>query len=333
MAREIAEIPALAERLLARDDAIAAIAKRIGDANPRFAVLCARGSSGHVTVFMRYLLEARLGLLVSAAAPSVVTAYKKRPEMRDALFVVVSQSGRSPDLVMATRVARECGALTLAIVNDEDSPAAKAADLVLPINAGPEKAVAATKTVALSMIAGTALVGALSQDDAELAAALRRLPRRLADALSCDWSDWSNSLIDAPAAFVAARGYGFGTAREVALKLTETLRLPALGYSAAELRHGPRAAISPSTPVLLLRQNDEAATAVDELARDLQQAGDRVFLAGGPQSSLPWTGDDHPVCDPIVMLVPAYRAIEMAARKLGFDPDNPPHLNKVTQTL
>jgi len=333
MAREIAEIPALAERLLARDDAIAAIAKRIGDANPRFAVLCARGSSGHVTVFMRYLLEARLGLLVSAAAPSVVTAYKKRPEMRDALFVVVSQSGRSPDLVMATRVARECGALTLAIVNDEDSPAAKAADLVLPINAGPEKAVAATKTVALSMIAGTALVGALSQDDAELAAALRRLPRRLADALSCDWSEWSNSLIDAPAAFVAARGYGFGTAREVALKLTETLRLPALGYSAAELRHGPRAAISPATPVLLLRQNDEAATAVDELARDLQQAGDRVFLAGGPQSSLPWTGDDHPVCDPIVMLVPAYRAIEMAARKLGFDPDNPPHLNKVTQTL
>ena len=139
-------------------------------------MLCARGSSGHVTVFMRYLLEARLGLLVSAAAPSVVTAYKKRPEMRDTLFIVVSQSGRSPDLVMATQVARECGALTLAIVNDENSPAAKAADLVLPINAGPEKAVAATKTVALSMIAGTALVAALSRD-AELEAALRRLPR------------------------------------------------------------------------------------------------------------------------------------------------------------
>ena len=332
MACEIAEIPALAEGLLVQGGAVAAIAKRVDEANPRFAVLCARGSSGHVTVFMRYLLEARLGLLVSAAAPSVVTAYKKRPEMHDTLFVVVSQSGRSPDLVMATRVARECGALTLAIVNDENSPAAKAADMVLPINAGPEKAVAATKTVALSMIAGTALVAALSRD-AELEAALRRLPGRLAAALSCDWSDWSNSLLGAPAAFVAARGYGFGTAREVALKLTETLRLPALGYSAAELRHGPRAAISPATPVLLLRQNDEAATAVDELAHDLKQAGDRVFLAGGPQSSLPWIGDDHPVCDPIVMLIPAYRAIEMAARKLGLDPDNPPHLNKVTRTL
>ena len=332
MALEIAEIPAVAERLLSRHEAVAAVAAQIRAFDPHFVVVCGRGSSGHAGVFLRYLFEVRAGLLVSEAAPSVVTAYRQSHDMRHILFLVISQSGRSPDLVMATQVARECGALTLAIVNDENSPAAKAADLVLPINAGPEKAVAATKTVALSMIAGTALVAALSRD-AELEAGLRRLPRRLADALACDWSDWSHSLIDAPAAFVAARGYGFGTARELALKLTETLRLPALGYSAAELRHGPRAAISPATPVLLLRQNDEAAAAVDELARDLRQAGDRTFLAGGPQSSLPWPGDDHPVCDPIVMLVPAYRAIETAARKRGLDPDNPPHLNKVTQTL
>ncbi len=131
---------------------------------------------------------------------------------------------------------------------------------MLPISAGPEKAVAATKTVALSMIAGTrAGCGAVTRCRTGDCAA-RACRDRLADALSCDWSDWSNSLLGAPAAFVAARGYGFGTAREIALKLTETLRLPALGYSAAELRHGPRAAITPATPVLLLRQNDEAAT-------------------------------------------------------------------------
>src|SRR5665811_2032462 len=118
-------------------------------AKPRIIVFCGRGSSGHIGVYLRYLFEARLGLLGSAAAPSVVTAYQRPPDMRGALFVVVSQSGRSPDLVDATQMARKFGALTLAIVNDENSPAAAASELVLPIGAGTEHAVAATKTVAL----------------------------------------------------------------------------------------------------------------------------------------------------------------------------------------
>src|SRR5690242_18864646 len=133
MAREIAEIPAAAARLLSRTDALAPIVARIEQAKPRMAVFCGRGSSGHVGFYLRYLVEARLGLLVSNAAPSVVTAYRRPPDMRDALFVVVSQSGRSPDLVTATRVARSAGAVTLAIVNDETSPAAAESELVLPI--------------------------------------------------------------------------------------------------------------------------------------------------------------------------------------------------------
>jgi glucosamine--fructose-6-phosphate aminotransferase (isomerizing) len=111
------------------------------------------------------------------------------------------------------------------------------------------------------------------------------------------------------------------------------LRLPALGFSAAELRHGPRAAVTPSTPVLILRQGDETAGSADDLARDLREAGERVFVAGGPDGNLPWLPDDHPACDPIAMLLPAYRAIEAAARSRGLDPDNPPHLSKVTRTL
>jgi len=224
------------------------------------------------------------------------------------------------------------GALTLAIVNEADSPAADASDLVLPIGAGPERAVAATKSVVASMIAGAQLVAALTHDDA-LAAALRKLPQRLAQAQNCDWTSWSERVLGAPAAFVAARGYGFGCVREIALKLTETLRVPALGFSAAELRHGPRAAITAATPVLLLRQNDETGETVDGLLRDLRAAGETVFAAGGAHGTLPWIGDDHPICDPIVMLVPAYRAIEAAARGAGLDPDNPPHLSKVTRTL
>jgi glucosamine--fructose-6-phosphate aminotransferase (isomerizing) len=332
MAREIGEIPALAGRLLARQGELAAIADRIRRAAPRIVIVCGRGSSGHVGVYFRYLIEARIGLLVSAAAPSVFTAYRRRPDMRNALFVVISQSGRSPDLVMATEYARESGALALAIVNDEASPVAAAADLVLPIGAGPERAVAATKTVALSMLAGVQLVTALT-GDADLRDALHRLPGRLEKVLACDWSAWGLSLAAAPAAFVAARGYGFGAAREIALKVTEILRLPALGFSAAELRHGPRAAITPATPVLLLRQNDEAGATVDGLFNELRSAGETVFAAGGPAGTLPWIGDDHPICDAVTMLLPPYAAIEAAARRRGLDPDNPQHLSKVTRTL
>ena len=332
MARETAEVPAASERLLACSDMFAAIAQRIEQTKPRIVVFCGRGSSGHVGVYLRYLFETRLGLLASAAAPSVVTAYQRPPDMRDALFVVISQSGRSPDLVTATQVARKSGALTLAIVNDEDSPAAAASELVLPIGAGAEHAVAATKTVVLSMIAGARLVAALAHDE-DLNGGLQHLPLRLSSALACDWSAWAGSVANAPAAFVVGRGYGLGCVREIALKVAEILRVPTLGYSAAELRHGPRASITPTTPVLVLRQNDQAAAAVDDLVCDLNAAGERVFAAGGRAGTLPWIGDGHPACDPVAMLVPAYRAIEVAARQRGFDPDNPPHLSKVTRTL
>lgn len=332
MGCETAEIPAAAERLLARTDAIKAIVARVEQTRPRIVVFCGRGSSGHVGVYLRYLFEARLGLLASAAAPSVVTAYRRPPEMRDALFVVVSQSGRSPDLVNATQVARKHGALTLAIVNDQVSPTAAASELVLPIGAGAEHSVAATKTVVLSMIAGAQLVAALARDD-DLVAGLGQLPLRLSRALDCDWSAWADSAARAAAAFVVGRGYGLGCVREIALKVAEILRVPTLGHSAAELRHGPRASITPSTPVLVLRQNDEAATAIDDLVKDLNDANETLFVAGGPAGTLPWIGDGHPVYDPVLMLVPAYRAIEAVARRRGFDPDNPPHLSKVTKTL
>ncbi|HET7803562.1 MAG TPA: SIS domain-containing protein [Pseudolabrys sp.] len=332
MARETAEIPAAAGRLLTHAGLFASIAERIERAKPRVMVFCGRGSSGHVGVYLRYLFEVRLGLIASAAAPSVVTAYRRPPDFRDTLFVVVSQSGRSPDLIDETQMARKFGALTLAIVNDQSSPAALASELVLPIGAGAEHSVAATKTVVLSMIAGAQLVAALAHDD-DLSGGLRNLPQRLSGALACDWSPWAERAAGAAAAFVVGRGYGLGVVREIALKVSEILRVPALGYSAAELRHGPRASVTPATPVLVLRQNDPAAVAVDELVRDLNEARETVFAAGGAAGTLPWIGDGHPACDPVAMLVPAYRAIEAAACRRGFDPDKPPHLSKVTKTL
>jgi glutamine---fructose-6-phosphate transaminase (isomerizing) len=332
MAREIAEIPAVTERLLKQAKLFAMIRERIEKTNPRIVIFCGRGSSGHVGVYLRYLFEGHLGLLASAAAPSMVTAYQRPPNMHDALWIVLSQSGRSPDLVSATRAARQSGALTLAIVNREDSPAAAASELVLPIDAGIENSVPATKTVVASMIAGTRLVAELACD-ANLKDVLERLPFRMSKALACDWSAWAERTAPAAAAFVVGRGYGLGCVREVALKVAEVLRVPAFGYSAAELRHGPRTSISPATPVLVLRQNDSAGAAVDDLIRDLNGAGESVFSAGGTEGTLPWIGDDNPACDPVLMLIPAYRAIEAAARGQGLDPDHPPHLTKETHTL
>jgi glucosamine--fructose-6-phosphate aminotransferase (isomerizing) len=332
MAAEIAEIPEAARRLLADPAPFARVAAAIRAADPPFAVICGRGSSGHAGVHLRYLIETYLGIAVSAAAPSVVTSYRRPSALAGALFVVVSQSGGSPDLVAATEAARAAGAVTLALVNVTQSAVARAASIVLPLAAGPELSVAATKSVVASMLAGARLVAEVVGDQ-ELIDACAAAPDRFAAAAGLDWSAWGASLATARAAFVAARGYGFGPAREIALKLAETVRLPALGYSAAELRHGPRAAIAADTPVLALRQDDGTAATVDALAADLTADGEPVFVAGGPASTLPWIGDGHPVIDPVAMLIPAYRAIEAATRAKGFDPDRPPYLEKITRTL
>jgi glucosamine--fructose-6-phosphate aminotransferase (isomerizing) len=162
---------------------------------------------------------------------------------------------------------------------------------------------------------------------------LSQLPQRFSDALSCDWSAWSGSFAAARAAFVIGRGFGLGPAREIALKIAETMRLPTLGYSAAEVRHGPLAAASAETPLLVLRQNDGSSAMVDALIADLRARKLNVFSVGDPGATLPWIGNDDPICDAITMLLPAYATIEQAARDRGFDPDNPPNLTKITETL
>ena len=179
MAREIREIPLTTERLLAEHDLVATVADRIRHANPRVIVISGRGSSANAGTFLRYLFETRAGLLVSTSAPSVVTTYRRSIDMRDAVFIVISQSGRSPDLVTGARSARKSGALTIAIVNDVKSPVALACELTLPVGAGPERAVAATKSVVLSMVISGQLVASLTSDDA-LSEKIKQLPQRFA---------------------------------------------------------------------------------------------------------------------------------------------------------
>ncbi|MEA2896758.1 MAG: hypothetical protein QOJ84_2373 [Bradyrhizobium sp.] len=332
MAQEIREIPLTTERLLADHGSVATVADRIRRANPRVIVISGRGSSGNAGTFLRYLFETRAGLLVSTSAPSVVTAYKQSIDMRNAVFIVISQSGRSPDLVAGALSARKGGALTIAIVNDVTSPVALACELTLPIGAGLERSVAATKSVVLSMVIGVQLIASLTSDHV-LSEKIAHLPQRFRDALACDWSAWSSSFAAARASFVIGRGFGLGPAREIGLKITETMRLPTLSYSAAEVRHGPLASASAETPLLVLRQSDGSSAMVDALITDLRARKLNVFSVGDPGGTLPWIGNDDPICDAITMLLPAYATIEQAARQRGFDPDNPPNLTKITETL
>src|SRR6201996_6553638 len=178
MAREISESASVVARIVRNRSVTRDITRQIGIGSVPLCVMCGRGSSGHAGVFLRYLVETRLRIPVSASAPSVITAFRTPLMLDRALFIVISQSGRSPDLVSATKSARAAGARTIAIVNETSSPVADEAEFVVPIEAGPEHSVAATKTVIGSMAAGAALVAGLT-DDHELQGALDRLPDRL----------------------------------------------------------------------------------------------------------------------------------------------------------
>src|SRR4051812_33815922 len=207
MAIEIAESADVVATIVRNRAATYEVAQQIGVGSAPLCVVCGRGSSGHAGVYLRYLIETRLRLPVSASAPSVITAFRTPLMLRHALFIVISQSGRSPDLVAATRSARAAGARTIAIVNATSSPVADEAEFVVPIEAGDEHSVAATKTVIGSMAAGAGLVAELANDRA-LRTALDRLPGRLHRGLTLDWSEIAYDLADASAVFVAARGLG-----------------------------------------------------------------------------------------------------------------------------
>ena len=332
MRREIDEIPDAVARLLATQArVIAPLAAAVRSRHPRFAIVCGRGSSGHAATFLRYLLGTQAGLIAAEASPSIVTVYGRTLALDGAVFFLLSQSGRSPDLVAMARAARDAGAFTVALVNDPDSPAALACEAVIPILAGHEQSVAATKTVVNTMVAAALFVAHLT-GDARLHEGIAQLPARLARAVTLDWQAWGAALAGASVGYVLARGASFAVAHEIALKLAETASLPSLAYSTAEFWHGPRAALQPGMPALALRQNDETAADTDDLVARLTRDGLGIASVGGPGGTLAWIGDDHPACDAIAMLAAAYGAIEAAARTRGRDPDAPPGLTKVTET-
>jgi glucosamine--fructose-6-phosphate aminotransferase (isomerizing) len=304
-------------------------------ASPPDAVLtCARGSSDHAATFARYLFETRLGLLTSSQSPSVASVYAASQRTGRALSIAISQSGRSPDILSAFQASREAGALGVALVNVEDSPLAAMADAVLPLRVGPELSVAATKSYIAALATILQLVAEWSQDEA-LSDALLASPEQLGRAWNADWSPLVEGLADARSLFVVGRGHGLGIAQEAALKFKETCGIHAEAFSAAEIRHGPLALAGPDFPILVFHQSDEAGASVEALAADAIGRGAKVFIAGTAVRGaicLP-SESAHAAVEPLLHIQSFYRAVNALAVRRGMNPDSPPHLRKVTETV
>ena len=336
MAREVAEIPAATRRFLTDSaEAVQAAAAAMRNLDPSLIVTVARGSSDHAATYLKYAVELMAGIPVASVGPSIASIYGRPLRLSNAACIGISQSGKSPDIVALTDAAKAGGALTIAITNFADSPMAQAAAHCLPLAAGEEQSVAATKTFVSSVVAGLALL-AEWQDDAALRHAVATLPDAFARALTMDWSPLSDRLSRAQQAYVLGRGPGFAIAAEMALKLKETCGLHAESFSAAEVLHGPSAIVQDRFPVLALAVDDAAQTQIAATAERLAIQGADVFITGVEARGctiLPAVTDLHPLLAPLVNAVSFYAFVEILARRRGFDPDTPPHLRKVTQTL
>ena len=309
---------------------IAALRRRA----PQVVVTCARGSSAHAAAFGKHLIERHLGIPVSAVAPNIATVYRRRLHLKGQLFLAISQAGRSDDIVESVELAREAGALTAAVVNDTDSPLARASDVVLPMMAGPELSVAATKTFVASLAAVLRLA-ALWTDDTAIHQGLDRLPARLASASDMDWTTALPGLAAATNLVSIGRGPTLAIAREAALKLKETCRIHAEAFSGAEFQHGPIALVGRDYPVILFMPTDTAAEGLKTLAMALVRKGATVFTAGaqsGAPNALPTVEPDHPDADAICLIQAFYGLVIQVAQCRGNNVDQPPHLQKVTRT-
>lgn len=331
MAREAAEAASGARRQIATcSDRFAELAERLRARPPAVIVTCARGSSDHAATYGKYLLETTVGRVVASVGPSIASTYGRVPVMDGALFLAISQSGQSPDLLRLTAAARAAGALVVAIVNDTSSPLAEKAELVLPLCAGVETSVAATKSFLLAGVAFLQLAAAWTEA-ADLQAAVAAAPDALAAAAALDWLPGLAELATATDLFVIARGIGLGAAHEVALKLKETCRLHAEAFSAAELRHGPIALVGPGFPVIALAQDDPTLDATREAITQLVGLG--ATVRSTLDGSLPEVPGVPAALAPLCQVQSFYLAVPKLAAARGHDADAPSHLRKVTVTV
>ena len=338
MESEILEQPTMLARVL-RDGrtSFAAAAHTVRARQPRFILLAARGTSDHAALYLKYLLEVRLGIPTGLASPSTVTAYGAQPDLHDVLVIALSQSGASPDLVGVIESAREHDAITLAMTNSPGSPLSTSSEFHLDVLAGPEHAVAATKSYTAELLAAWLFVDAWAGGDGEAAHQLPGIASALLGRRD-DIATLAERYRFTDRILLTGRGYSYATAREAALKMMETSYLPALAFSGADLLHGPSAMIDSGLPVLAIAPEGLGSTALRPVLELLHERGAHLTVVGGPSSLALGTASfdvGHHLPEelaPIVDILPLQLlALQMAVGR-GHDPDAPRGLSKQTQT-
>ncbi|AMX04057.1 glutamine--fructose-6-phosphate aminotransferase [Microbulbifer thermotolerans] len=327
MESEAREAPMrVAEQLQSNAAIMARLGERLRREPPRFVMIVGRGSSDHAGVFAKYLIEIETGTPTFAAAPSVSSVYGRKLKLEGALVLVISQSGRSPDILAQARMAKAAGAYTVALVNDETAPIKDIVDLTLPLKAGPEKAVAATKSYLATLAAVLQLVAYWSENR-ELLNAVEALPQALSDAVASETQLRPEDLAGVKNLVVLGRGPGYGITRELALKLKEVCNIHAESFSSAEFLHGPVTLVEQELTVVNVPIEDESFETHSAQIADIVRRGGTMINLHVPSKGV------HPRVAPLALLQRFYIDVAHVAVSRGINPDAPAGLKKVTQTL
>jgi glutamine---fructose-6-phosphate transaminase (isomerizing) len=338
---ELREQPAALARLLERQGPHAVeLARAFSQEDIRYVLIASRGTSSNAARYAQYVLGRAHRVPVMFATPSLYTIYEQPPRLDGGLVIGISQSGASPDVVSVLLEARRQGRPTIAITNDPDSPLGISAEAVLPLEAGEERAVAATKTY-LNSLGAIALLFTAIGNDAVARRELEQMPDALERqlALSFDTAPPLREYRNAIGATVVARGVNYGTAFEIALKIRELSGLLVEAYSPADLMHGPIAAIQPRWPAIVVAPNGPAQPSVEEIVPPLLERGARVIGVSDSESvladahtRLPLVPDIPEWLSPLTAVIPGQVTAMRLAELRGLDVDNPAGLKKITLT-
>lgn len=327
MAKEACEAPQkIAQQLYNNHDSVKNIASKIKNYNPLSVMFVGRGSSDHAGSFAKYLIEIEINIPTFSAAPSVATIYGRQLKLDKTLVIIISQSGRSPDILEQARQAKESGALCIALVNDEDSPLTHLVDHVIPLLAGEEKSVAATKSYLATLSAILQLV-AYWKSDLDLINAINNIPDILDSVVEQKNQLQLKNLEGVKNLVVLGRGLGFAISKEIALKLKEVCAIHAESFSSAEFLHGPVTLVQDQLKVIDVRVNDESIKAHRLQLDDIESRGAKISVLDQVNDSI------HPRVAPLAVMLRFYLDIEKVAVERGLNPDQPIGLKKVTKTL
>ncbi len=314
------------KQLIRNKPVIQKIAARLIDYSPHAVMLVGRGSSDHAGSFAKYLIEIEMGIPTFAAAPSITTVYNRTISLDKTLVIIISQSGRSPDILKQAKQAKLSGALCIAIVNDEQSPLTEFVDFVIPLSVGEEKSVAATKSYLATLSALLQMI-AYWKNDTALVVALEQIPAMLSRSVTAQNQLRFEDLNNVKNLVVLGRGLGFAIGKEIALKLKEVCAIHAECFSSAEFLHGPVTLVDEQFKILNVLVDDESLAVHDSQIREMKSRGAMIVTLHNE------TGDIHPRIAPLAVLQRFYLDIEAIAVKRGLNPDLPKGLKKVTKTL